>query len=140
MARKAHAHQVIGLAFGPFCAFVDVGQAWDSRLVVVRQRADDREVLFAGIGAQLVNRVEAFAVADRQLGAVDRRDVGQRLITELFVGACELRKLKQALWLYINHLCAVMKAGGKDVLAKALHDACGIGRLACRERSGGGDI
>ncbi len=59
---------------------------------------------------------------------------------ELFICAHEFGKLEQPLRFYIDHLCAVMEAGGENVLAKAFDDACRVGRLAGGQRRDGGYV
>jgi hypothetical protein len=136
VAGEAHAHQVPHLALGPDRAGVDAGQAGRFRRAAVVERADDGQVLLAGVGAQLVDGVKA-AVADWQLGAIDGGNIDDGFVAQVRVSPGKVRQGDQLLRLHVDDLLAVMQPGGENRIAKALDEAIGVLALASRQRGNG---
>jgi hypothetical protein len=133
VAGKAHAHQVPHLAFRPDRALVDAGQTGRFRLAVFVERADDHQMLFARVGAQLVDGVKA-AVADQQLRAIDRGDVDDRFIAQAWVILGEFSQGDQLFRFHIDDLLPVMQPGSDDGVAKTFDQAVGVFAFAGGQR------
>ncbi len=68
VAGKLDAHEVVNFPLGPDGALEDLRQSADRGCLAVFQRANDHQMLLAGVGAQLVDGLEAgVAGADGQL-------------------------------------------------------------------------
>ena len=71
MPCKFDAHQVGNFAFGPIGSFHDRSEAGHAWIIIILSRANHHQMLFAFVGAELVDGVKAFvAVGNWQIEAI----------------------------------------------------------------------